>query len=129
MSQLKMMVSTTALVCPSLPDLAAVSYQVPEEVLDSRLMKKGDTEVAQLLIKWSNISRELATSEDKEDLAQQFPAAPAWGQAAAQARGGCYSLYNKHGNDRTQETTEAQHEILRAELGRVRGGRTKRVVA
>jgi hypothetical protein len=88
MSQLKMMVSTTALVCPSLPDLAAVSYQVPEEVLDSRLMKKGDTEVAQVLIKWSNISRELATSEDKEDLAQQFPAAPAWGQAAAQARGG-----------------------------------------
>jgi hypothetical protein len=67
-SQLKRMVSNSTLVSASLPDPTVVSYQVLEEVLESRLVKKGDTEVAQVLIKWSNMSQELATWEDREYL-------------------------------------------------------------
>jgi hypothetical protein len=67
--------------------LCCYSYQVPEEVLDSQLVKKGNTEVVQVLIKWSNMSQELATCEDREDLHQQFPTAHTWGQAAAQDHG------------------------------------------
>jgi hypothetical protein len=40
-----------------------------------------------VLVKWSHMSQELATWEDKEALRQRFPAAPAWGQADSQAQG------------------------------------------
>jgi hypothetical protein len=69
-----------------------VEYQVPEKVLASRMKKVDDVEVAQVLIKWSQMSAELATWKDKVILMQQFLAAPAWGQAGHQDRGGVSSV-------------------------------------
>jgi hypothetical protein len=85
-SQLKKLVSTSP-VSSVLPN-ENVEYQVPEKVLASRMKKVGDIEVAQVLIKWSQMSAELATWEDKVTLIQQFLAAPVWGQAGHQGRGG-----------------------------------------
>jgi hypothetical protein len=49
---------------------------------------RGDTEVPQLLIKWSQMPVELATWEDKEYIHQQFLLAPTWGQVRSQDGGG-----------------------------------------
>jgi hypothetical protein len=85
-SQLKKMVSPRRAVSSTLSDSASL-YQVPEAVLDSRMINKRGVEVQQVLVKWSHMSQELATWEDKEALRQRFPAAPAWGQAGSQAQG------------------------------------------
>jgi hypothetical protein len=87
-SQLKKCVSNSSQVSNTLPDLAATLYQVPEKILDSRWIQSGDADIAQVLVQWSNLSRELATWEDKEALQQQFPMAPVWGQPGAQVREG-----------------------------------------
>jgi hypothetical protein len=44
-----------------LPDCAATILQVPEKVLDTRVIKRGDTEVPQVLIKWSSMDSNLST--------------------------------------------------------------------
>jgi hypothetical protein len=85
-SQLKKMVSPSKIVSASLLD-ADVAYQVPELILGTQMVHRGDANVTQILVKWSNMSAELATWEDNEALMQQFPFAPAWGQAGAQGRG------------------------------------------
>jgi hypothetical protein len=72
-SQLKKVVSPSTEIATHLSDLVVALY---------RLIKRVDTEVAQVLIKWSGMSRALAALEDKETLLQQFPVAPTWGQAA-----------------------------------------------
>jgi hypothetical protein len=85
-SQLKKMVITNTHVSSALPGMGSL-HQVPKAILDSIMVRRGDTEVARVLIKWSNLSPELATWEDREVLQQQFPAAPAWGHAGTQAWG------------------------------------------
>jgi hypothetical protein len=56
---------------------------VPLEILDRRLVKKGNKAVSQVLIRWSNIPHESATWEDYYVLRQKFPDARAWGQAGS----------------------------------------------
>ena len=60
---------------------------VPGFVLNRRLVKKGDSAITQVLVKWSGLSSEMATWEDYYVLKERFPAAPAWGHAGTQ-RGG-----------------------------------------
>jgi hypothetical protein len=54
---------------------------VPLEILDRRLVKKGNKAVSQVLIRSSNIPQESATWEEYYVLRQKFPDAGAWGQA------------------------------------------------
>lgn len=61
-----------------LPD---VRMQVPARVLDRRIILRDDKTVVQVLIKWSLSPEALATWEDFELIKQEFPRAPAWGQA------------------------------------------------
>jgi hypothetical protein len=61
-------------------------FQVPERVLQQRVRQRGLRTVAQALIKWSGAPAGDATWEDLEALKQQFPLAPAWGQAEFQER-------------------------------------------
>jgi hypothetical protein len=61
--------------------------RVPERVLQSKLVSRGDRSVQQLLIKWSDWPEDLATWEDMEGIKQCFPDAPAWGQAGFQDPG------------------------------------------
>ena len=67
----------------SLPDLSAHNTE-PEAILDHRLVKKGNSAMPQVLVKWSKIPAPSATWIDLYVLQKRFPAAPAWGQAASQ---------------------------------------------
>jgi hypothetical protein len=60
------------------------SSRVPEAILPKRVVHHENSPVHQVLIKWSGWPAALATSEDFTALKQQFPHAPAWGQAVSQ---------------------------------------------
>ena len=53
----------------------------PEQILDRRLVKKGNAAIPQVLIKWKDIPATSATWEDYYACKQCFPDAIAWGQA------------------------------------------------
>jgi hypothetical protein len=84
-SQLKKLVRTSA--DSSVLPNDHVEYQVPEKVLVTRVKKNGTAEVTQVLIKWSHMSEELATWEDKVSLMQQFPFCTCLG--SRRGGGGC----------------------------------------
>lgn len=79
-SLLKKVVNSSTVVSSELPDLSH-EWQVPQLVLDRRLHQLQDKMIPQVLVQWSQWPAELATWEDEEALRQQFPKAPAWGQA------------------------------------------------
>jgi hypothetical protein len=56
-------------------------------VLQNRVRNNGARTVAQVLVQWSGMTEDQATWEDFEALQQQFPCAPAWGQADLQEGG------------------------------------------
>lgn len=60
----------------------------PEEILERRLVKKGNAVVPQGLIKWKGIAADSATWEDINMLKERFPAARAWGQARSPGEAG-----------------------------------------
>jgi transposase InsO family protein len=59
-SQLKIAVPVTEVPSPTLP-AADVQFQVPELILQKRLLARGHATVEQVLIKWSGMTKELAT--------------------------------------------------------------------
>jgi hypothetical protein len=81
-SQLKPQVGSNTPVSLSVPDLST-GLQVPEQILDSKLVWRGGKAISQVLVKWSDWDVSLATWEDEAVLKQQFPATPAWGQAVS----------------------------------------------
>jgi hypothetical protein len=86
-SQLKKLVSPDTVVISTLPE-PSLLHQVPEAILDTRVVHRGDADIAQVLVKWSNMEEGLATWENREALHQQFLGTPAWGQAGLQDPGG-----------------------------------------
>jgi hypothetical protein len=68
-----------------LPDITN-QLQVPQAILDRHLRQQNDTMISQVLVRWSFLPEELSTWEDEQALRQQFPRAPAWGQAGSQGR-------------------------------------------
>ena len=88
-SQLKPFVADYTPVYKDLPqpvDLDA-SPLLPAAVLDRRLVKKGNSAIPQVLVKWSSLPAASATWEDLYVLQKRFPACLAWGQASASAGG------------------------------------------
>jgi hypothetical protein len=85
-SQLKPCIGPNQQVLPQLPSPTDL-LQIPVAVLGRRVRQVGFRTVPQALIHWSGMPEDQATWEDVESLRQQFPAAPAWGQAGFQARG------------------------------------------
>jgi hypothetical protein len=61
---------------------------IPLQVIDRRLVKKGNATVPQVRVIWQGLPATSTTWEDYHVLKQRFPAAPAWGQAASSAGGG-----------------------------------------
>jgi hypothetical protein len=59
----------------------------PECILDRRLVKKGNSTIPQVLIKWTGFAESAATWEDLYVVQKKFPAAIAWGQAPARGGG------------------------------------------
>jgi hypothetical protein len=51
------------------------------------MVRRGSDQVQQVLVKWNNLSAELATWEDYEALRQEYPRATAWGQAVLKEGG------------------------------------------
>jgi hypothetical protein len=61
--------------------------QIPVKVCRQRILQHGNRMVPQVEVQWSGAPSEQATWEDLENLRQQFPFAPTWGQAGIQAEG------------------------------------------
>ena len=83
-SQLKLSLGSQSVSSQLPSDLFAL--QVPVRVLQRR-WTEGTQPTEQVLVEWSHMPVSLATWESLEQLRQQFPRAPAWGQAAVQERG------------------------------------------
>jgi hypothetical protein len=56
----------------------------PVEILDRRMVKKGNAAVVQVLLRWSGLPSSCATWEDFTVAKNIFPKALAWGQASSQ---------------------------------------------
>lgn len=61
---------------PKITNIDAASA-TPEQVLDRRLVKKGNTAIPQVLVKWSRLPDASATWEDYYVLRARFPDAAA----------------------------------------------------
>lgn len=72
---------------PVTTDLEAAAA-IPQEVVDRRLIKKGNTAILQVKVTWSGLPTSMTTWEDYQVLKQHFPKALAWGQAASHGGGG-----------------------------------------
>jgi len=70
-----------------LTDLQA-SSAVPKQIVDRRLVKKGNAAITQVKVTWTELPATICTWEDYNVLKQRFPKAPAWGQAETQGGGG-----------------------------------------
>jgi hypothetical protein len=67
---------------PSIDLLQAV--QGPQQVLDRRLVKRGNTTHSQVLVQWEGLPPHLATWEDKDDIQRRYDMPTAWGHAVSQ---------------------------------------------
>lgn len=85
-SLLKKCVGPGRQVSPQFPT-ADYAFQVPVRILQSRVKQMGQRTIAQVLVQWSGMLETEATWEDRDFLKQQFPRAPAWGQAGSQEGG------------------------------------------
>lgn len=99
-SQLKQCLSPKHQVQSALPTDSA-SLQIPVCVLQRRLSQRGSHSVLQGLIRWSGVPETEATWEDLDSLRQEFPRAPAWGQAASEEGGGVSDLDMDHKSNAT----------------------------
>lgn len=82
-SQLKQCIGQAQQVSSELPPPDAL-FQIPVQVLHRRVRQHETRTITQVKVQWSRGSEEQATWEDLESLRQQFPYAPAWGQAGFQ---------------------------------------------
>ncbi|KAK1649759.1 hypothetical protein QYE76_067564 [Lolium multiflorum] len=71
---------------PSTLELDLLDVQ-PEEILDRRLVKRGNTALLQLQIKWTSLPASMATWENESVLKARYPEAPVWGHPGSQAAG------------------------------------------
>jgi len=70
----------------------------PEAILERRLVKKGNTAIPQVRVKWSHLPKDSATWEDFYVLQQRFPSALACGQASSPAGGGVMRTSTNEGD-------------------------------
>jgi hypothetical protein len=81
-SQLKQYTADYTPVFSKLPVLDDFSSKqlVPEVILERRLVKKGNTVVPQVKVKWQPLPNTSATWEDWYVCANRFPVVKSWGQ-------------------------------------------------
>ena len=90
-SQLKTVLSREHKLIPQLPDDANI-FQIPIQILQSHMVQRGGSFVAQVLVLWSGLDASLATWENRDALKNRFPNAPAWGQAVFEEEGNVSTL-------------------------------------
>lgn len=54
-----------------------ITELVPTEILDRRMVKKGNSAIVQVLVRWGSLPPALATWEDHDVIRTRFPTAPA----------------------------------------------------
>jgi hypothetical protein len=59
----------------------------PLALLDSRMIQKGASSVAQVQVHWSSLPASMTTWEEVQDLRHRFPTSPTWGQVVCQEEG------------------------------------------
>jgi len=69
-----------------LTDLQA-TIVVPNEILERRLIKKGNTAIHQLLVSWTDLLSTSATWEDYDIVKHRYPDELAWGQLVSSVEG------------------------------------------
>jgi hypothetical protein len=116
-SQLKKALGATHQVIADLPSDFALNL-VPEQILESRLVQRGNCRVQQVLVKWNNLPPSLATWEDYEALRQEFPRATAWGQAAFQGGGDVSSTPAKAAALASEDDPSTSHPKERPKANR-----------
>jgi hypothetical protein len=86
------------------------------------MIRCGNTQVAQVQVKWSELPDELATWEDYTTLKQTFPQAPAWGQAGFQEPGSVSTASGDNGSVamEQQQDTQIPRRSVRPRKGNVR---------
>ncbi|KAK1617590.1 hypothetical protein QYE76_023107 [Lolium multiflorum] len=112
-SQLKPCIGPHQQVLSQLPSSTDI-FQIPVAVLGQRVRQAGFRTVPQALIHWSGMPEDQATWEDIDSLRQQFPTAPAWGQAGFQAGG----IVNDPATPSTSGAAQDNAEPSQAEGGR-----------
>jgi hypothetical protein len=65
---------------PKVLDLEKENVE-PEQIMERRLVRKGNQAITQILVKWTNLPPHATTWEDANVLRTRFPKALAWGQA------------------------------------------------
>jgi hypothetical protein len=65
---------------PNIPTLDIAETE-PEKIIDRKMVKKGNSAITQVLVKWFGIPEDSAAWEDWSILVAHFPAVLAWGQA------------------------------------------------
>lgn len=69
-----------------LTDLAAADA-VPQEILEHRMVKRGNFAISQVKLRWASLPPSATTWEDYYVVKTRFPTAPTWGHAGNQGRG------------------------------------------
>lgn len=75
---------------PPTLDLSTCSF-LPQQILERRLVKKGNAAVPQIKVRWSGLSDDAVTWEDYYVLQQCYPEAEIWKEAASQGGEGVAS--------------------------------------
>ena len=84
-----------------------VEFQVLVRIVQRR-WSAGAHPVEQALVEWSHMPPALATWESVEQLRQQFPRAPAWGQAVSQDRGNVSAPEEPEPDEPSKEPEQAE---------------------
>jgi hypothetical protein len=63
------------------------TFAIPVKIISQRWKRTATGRREQVQVQWSNTDDQDITWEDKLELQQRFPAAPAWGQAGTQGGG------------------------------------------
>jgi hypothetical protein len=87
-SQLKRAIGPQDRVSTYFPMSLMHSFLVqPEKILQERVIRRGSKETPQVRVQWTSLPDDCTTWEGLYSLVNQYPQAPAWGQAAVSA--GC----------------------------------------
>jgi hypothetical protein len=70
----------------------------PAEILERRLVKKGNAVTPQVKVRWSGLLVTASTWEDWNSLVAKFPSVLSWGQDSILA-GEVLQLQSKHGKN------------------------------
>ena len=68
-----------------MPDLS-VSSAAPTQLLERRMMKRGNAAIVQVKVQWGEGSSAATTWEDYEVLRQRFPAAAIWEESGSSSQ-------------------------------------------